>query len=139
MTHTTTVPVTWGDTDAGGLIYYPRFFHFVVVGLNDYFGAERHLMDSLREDGHVLPAVEASGSFASPLRAGQTARLETTVTDAGETSLSVAVDVERAADGEHAAALTGTFVLVDEAFEPAALPAEVTERVVERGDGAALE
>jgi acyl-CoA thioester hydrolase len=131
----TTVRVTWGDTDAGGLIYFPRFFHFVVVGLNDYFGpAEDHLMETLRREGHALPAVDAAASFETPLRAGETATVRTTVT-AGETSLTVEFRVQDA-DGQQAASGEVSFVLVDEQFEPTPLPDRVHESVRERGDGA---
>ncbi|WP_255150318.1 acyl-CoA thioesterase [Halorarius halobius] len=135
MPHRTDVPVRWGDTDAGGLIYFPRYFHLFVVGLNDYFApVEDHLMASLRDRGHALPAVDASASFEAPLRAGDTASVETRVEETGESSLSVAFDVEKAADGEAAAGGEVTFVLVDEAFEPAPLPDEMRATVEARGD-----
>lgn len=136
MPHRTEVRVAWGDTDAGGLIYFPRFFHFVVVGLNDYFAPAAggdHLMDRLRRDGYVLPAVDASASFASPLRAGDDAVVETTVA-AGETSLRVEFTVTRVADGERVATGEVAFVLVDEAFEPTPLPDAVHDCIRERGD-----
>jgi YbgC/YbaW family acyl-CoA thioester hydrolase len=143
MPHSTEFPVTWGDTDAGGLIYYPRFFHFVVTGLNDYFAPAveaGHLMESLRRAGYVLPAVEASASFESPLRAGDLARIETTVEQLGDASLTVAFEVFRAAtdddtEGDDRAAVGEvTFVLVDGAFEATSLPAAVRACVETRGD-----
>lgn len=136
MTHATDIPVTWGDTDAGGLIYFPRFFHFVVVGLNDYFAPavdDGHLMEHLRQEGYVLPAIDASASFESPLRAGETARLETTVTG-GQTSLTAAFTVTRVENDERAASGEVSFVLVDEAFEPTPLPDVVHDCIRERGD-----
>jgi len=109
VAHTSALTIDWGDTDAGGLIYFPRFFHFAVVGLNDYFAPamDGHLMESLRRDGHVLPAVDASGSFESPLRAGDRVEVETTVTRLGEASLTTAFDVRRAETAERAADETG--------------------------------
>lgn len=146
MPHRTELRVAWGDTDAGGLVYFPRFFHFVVVGLNDYFAPaaiegspgtgspkDGHLMEHLRREGHVLPAVDASASFESPLRAGDAIAVETSVT-AGETSLTVEFSVERLSDGERAAGGEVTFVLVDDAFQPAPLPGAVHDCVAERGD-----
>lgn len=136
MVHRTEIRVAWGDTDAGGLIYFPRFFHFVVVGLNDYLSpafADGHPMDRLRRDGYVLPAVDASASFESPLRAGDVAVVETTVTG-GETSLGVEFSVTRVADGERVAEGAVTFVLVDDDFEPAPLPDAVHACIRERGD-----
>ena len=139
MTHTTDIHVDWGDTDAGGLIYFPRFFHFAVVGLNDYFAPamDGHLMESLRQEGYVLPAVDASGSFESPLRAGDRAEIETTVTHLGDASLTVAFAVRRAETGEQAATMDVTFVLVDDEFAAMSLPDAVRACVAERGDEAA--
>lgn len=138
MPHTTEIPVSWGDTDAGGLIYYPRFFHYTIVALNDYFVPAAdggHLMDHLRHDELTLPAVDASGSFSSPLRAGETARVETTVTATGDASLTVEFVVVRGENDERAADLEVTFVLVDDAFEATSLPDAMRECVRERGDG----
>jgi acyl-CoA thioester hydrolase len=112
----------------------PRFFHFAVVGLNADFGADEHLMNSLRRDGYVLPTVEAAGSFEAPLRAGDTAQVETTVIAVGEASLSVSVTVERAGDGDPAATVEATFVLVDESFEATPLPEWMRACVEARGD-----
>jgi len=142
MTHRTEVPVTWADTDAGGLIYYPRFFHFFVVGLNDYFAPAfdgAHPMESLRTRGITLPAVDASASFSAPLRAGDVAVVETTVRSVGETSITLGFDVERAGDGRRVAEGEVTFVLVDERFEPTPVPEPVRECVRSRGDAGALE
>ncbi|MXV60576.1 acyl-CoA thioesterase [Natronorubrum sp. JWXQ-INN-674] len=137
MAHTTDITVDWGDTDAGGLIYYPRFFHFVIVGLNDYFSPATggdHPMESYRKEGYLLPAVEASASFHSPLRAGDAATLETTVVDSGTASLTIEFAIARVADGEHVADGEVSFVFVDEAFEAAPLPPEIHECIRERGD-----
>lgn len=135
MAHRTEIEIAWGDTDAGGLIYFPRFFHFVVVGLNDYFAPAAgggHPMESLRRDGHALPAIDASASFESPLRAGDRAHVETTVT-AGRTSLTDEFAVLRP-DGDRVATGEVTFVLVDEGFEPTPLPDAFVDCVRERGD-----
>lgn len=137
MPHTTEITVDWGDTDAGGLIYYPRFFHFVIVGLNDYFRLAtdgEHPMESYRRAGYILPAVEASASFHSPLRAGDEARLETTVLESGTASLTVAFAIARASDGERVADGEVSFVFVDEAFEATPLPEAIHECIRTRGD-----
>ncbi|MFB1066227.1 acyl-CoA thioesterase [Natrinema sp. H-ect4] len=137
MAHTTDITVDWGDTDAGGLIYYPRFFHFVVVGLNDYFTPAvdgGHPMEAYRSDGYLLPAVEASASFHSPLRAGDGATIETTVVRIGDTSLTVAFSVTHRSSGEEAADGEVSFVFVDSDFEPASLPESFHDCVCNRGD-----
>ncbi|MEF8790950.1 MAG: thioesterase family protein [Haloarculaceae archaeon] len=135
MTHRTEIEIAWGDTDAGGLIYFPRFFHFVVVGLNDYFAPAvdgGHPMERLRRDGYALPSIDASASFESPLRAGDVAHVETTVT-AGETSLADEFEIARP-NGDRVAGGEVAFVLVDGDFEPTPLPDAFLECIHERGD-----
>lgn len=135
MSHETNIQVQWGDTDAGGLIYYPRFFHFVIVGLNEYFSLATdgtYPMEYYRRHGYLLPAIDASASFHSPLRAGDEAVIETTVTDHGTSSLTVSFAVT--ADGDIVADGEVSFVFVDEAFEPTQLPAEIRECIDARGD-----
>jgi YbgC/YbaW family acyl-CoA thioester hydrolase len=137
MPHETEITVEWGDTDAGGLIYYPQFFHFVIVGLNDYFRLAtdgEHPMETYRKEGFLLPAVEARASFTSPLRAGDDAVIETAVVDRGTSSLTVSFAVTRASNGERAADGEVSFVFVDAAFEATLLPDEMLECVRERGD-----
>lgn len=137
MAHTTEITVDWGDTDAGGLIYYPRFFHFVIVGLNDYFRPAadgEHPMEAYRKAGYLLPAVEASASFYSPLRAGDEAILETTVIESGTSSLTVAFMIARVETDERVAQGEVSFVFVDETFEATPLPEEIHDCIRERGD-----
>lgn len=123
------IRVTWGDTDAGGLIYFPRFFHFFVVALNDYFQPVfPHLMEELRNTKRVLPAVETSASFASPLRAGDIATVETEV-KAGDSSLTAKFTVIQKSSGEKAAEGMTVFVLVNDEFEPVPLPDELLDHV----------
>ena len=137
MPHETDVTIRWGDTDAGGLIYYPRFFHFTIVGLNEYFAPAfdgGHAMERFRKDGHALPAVEASASFRSPLRAGDRVTIETTIVDVGESSFTAASVVRRSGEAEPAASLDVSFVFVDEAFESQPLPAAMRDCIERRGD-----
>ena len=135
MTARVEIPVTWGDTDAGGLIYYPRFFHFFVVGLNAYFEPiAPHFMQWLRDRKYVLPSVEASASFKAPLRAGDTAAVETTVETVGTSSFTATFEIERVGDDVQVARGRVAFVLVDETFDPASLPDEVHTLVRERAE-----
>jgi acyl-CoA thioesterase FadM len=112
------------------------FFHFVVVGINDYFAPaveNGHLMEHLRKEGYILPAVQASAAFELPLRAGDDAVI-TTSAKAGDTSITVKFTINRASDENQAATGEVTFVLVDDRFEPVSLPNTVHECIRVRGD-----
>lgn len=130
----TRVRVRWGDTDAGGLIYFPRYFGYFVAGFADYLDPVDHVFESLRQGGYVLPSVDVNASFEEPLRAGDAAIVETRITQFGEASLTAAFRAHRA-DG-YTLTATGavTFVLVDENFEPTPLPDEWRAIVAEQED-----
>jgi len=140
MPHRTDLTVAWGDTDAGGLIYYPRFFHYAILALNDYFAPAfegSHPMEALRTDGLVLPAVDASASFHAPLRAGAEVAVASAVTHLGEASLTLGFAVEAAGTDSTAAGGEVSFVLVDEAWESTPLPEAMRDCVGDRGDPSA--
>jgi YbgC/YbaW family acyl-CoA thioester hydrolase len=141
MTHRTNLDVAWGDTDAGGLIYYPRFFHYVVQALNDYFAPAfdgAHPMETLRQDDLVLPAVDANASFQAPLRSGDPIAVESAVSALGEASLTFAFRIDRADGGPVTASGAVTFVLVDEAWEATPLPDSMRTCIDSRGDPSEL-
>ena len=95
-------------------------------------------MERLRADGLVLPAVEASASFESPLRAGDEVVVDSAVTHIGEASLTLAFRVATGDSGAVAAAGEVTFVLVDETWSSTRLPEAMRSCVADRGDPSKL-
>ena len=81
ITHAIDVQVRWGDVDAAGIVFYPRFYEW-------YDLACEALFDSLalswpqtfpRYDIVGVPIVESGARFASPVRYGDTMRVAATV------------------------------------------------------------
>lgn len=137
MPHSTPITIRWGDTDAGGLIYYPRFFHFTIVGVNQYFAPAvdgEHPMERFRTEDAVLPAVEASASFHSPLRAGDRVTIETTVTDVGTSSFTASFRIAPNGERDSVADIEVSFVFVDRDFRAQPLPPEILACIEHRGD-----
>lgn len=91
-------------------------------------------MEWYRKRGYILPTVEATASFHSPLRAGETIAIETTVVYSGKASFSLEFEASRLNDDELAAEGEVTFVFVDDEFESTPLPDEFRACVRERGD-----
>ena len=62
------LPVTWGDCDASGLVFYPRYYAWFdrcAHRLLDALGLDHHRLR--REFGIIgAPLVQASARFRSP-------------------------------------------------------------------------
>lgn len=87
------------------------------------------------KNGYALPAVAASASCVSPLRAGDHLMIETTV-EAGANSLTVAFRVLRTGIENLAAEGEALLVLLDEAFDSVPPTAAMRDWIPERGGGA---
>jgi 4-hydroxybenzoyl-CoA thioesterase len=71
--HTTPVPVRWGDVDAAGIVFYPRFFEWYDLGCEALFAALGLPWPELfARHGIVgVPILESGSRFASPARYGE--------------------------------------------------------------------
>lgn len=83
--------VTWGDCDASGMVFYPRYYqwfdastHAMLTGV----GLEHHV---LRRSYGIIgtPLVQASAKFRSPATYGDTLTAESRVSRVGQRSFTV--------------------------------------------------
>ena len=79
--HTTTVPVRWGDVDAAGIVFYPRFYEWYDLACENLFTTLDMPWPRLfPEHGIVgVPIVESGARFTSPARYGDTLAIRATV------------------------------------------------------------
>ena len=83
-------PVRFADVDHAGIVYYPRFFHLFHLTFEELWRARmgaRAYVDLLDRDRIGFPAVHAECDFAAPLRFGDTAAIDLTVTRLGGKSV----------------------------------------------------
>jgi len=89
MTHRTPLVVRWGDLDAAGIVYYPRYLHFCHVGMEEYFrqvvGIDYPAF--LAEHRLGLPSVRTEVEHRRPIRYGDPVELEIEVVRVGESSI----------------------------------------------------
>ena len=125
---TTTRKVEWGDCDPAGIIYYPRYYHFMDGAFQDFAASRGFSQRSLREDHGLIgtPLVDTGCRFLSPLTYGDVATVEVAVDHIGASSLRLSyvfsVAGRRTAEGFEAR------VFAREApggIEKAEIPAEV--------------
>src|SRR4029078_4623719 len=79
--HTTSVPVRWGDVDAAGIVFYPRFYEWYDLGCEALFAALGLPWPELFPKHGIVgvPILESGSRFASPARYGDTLEIRAEV------------------------------------------------------------
>ena len=127
-------PVRFADVDHAGIVYYPRFFHFFHLAFEELWRARigpRAYSDLLDKDRVGFPAVRAECAFQAPLRFGDTAEIEVTVSRLGGKSITFRYRVFKAADDGRERSLAAEGSVICAVVDLAAFVAiTVPERVV---------
>lgn len=95
------LPVRFADIDHAGIVYYPRFFHMFHLAFEELWRARvgaRAYAELIDRDRVGFPAVRAECEFRAPLRFGDTAEVEVSVSRLGDTSITFRYRVYRAAE-----------------------------------------
>ncbi|HEY1557379.1 MAG TPA: thioesterase family protein [Kofleriaceae bacterium] len=95
---TYSLPVRFSDVDHAGIVYYPRYFHFFHVAFEELWRARvgaRAYSDLIDREHVGFPAVHAECDFRAPLRFGDTADVEVSITKLGGKSIVFRYRVHR--------------------------------------------
>jgi 4-hydroxybenzoyl-CoA thioesterase len=126
-------PVRFEEVDAAGLLFFPIFAayaHEAMAALFDGLSGGYPGLILQRRIG--LPAVAMTSSFTSPLRFGDVAVIETTVTRLGNRSVELAYAFRRKDDGVLCATMTHTVVSTDlVAVKSCSMPDDVRAALAE--------
>jgi 4-hydroxybenzoyl-CoA thioesterase len=91
VSFTFATPVRFSDVDHAGIVYFPRFFHMFHLTFEELWRTRigpRAYVELLDRDRIGFPAVHAACDFRAPLRFGDTAEIELTVTRLGARSIT---------------------------------------------------
>ncbi len=119
------IPIRFGDVDHAKIVYYPRYFHFCHVAMEEMFakvvGAPYH--EVIGRDRVGFPTVNIQSEFLTPLGFGETLRMRVGVERIGKSSVVFKYEGYRGSDGEKAFTASITTVAVDmDRFEPIPVP-----------------
>ena len=91
LTNRRTVSVEWGDCDAAGIVFFPRYFEWFDASTAALFrraGLEKHaLIDTFGIVGY--PVVDTRARFLRSSTFGDTVDIETTISRWGRSSFDV--------------------------------------------------
>lgn len=87
MAYTAHLPIRFGDEDAAGVVYFPRFLDFFHRVFEDLFNTEGPTYRELIErDRTGFPAVRVEVDFQAPLRFGDVFEVELSTEHIGTSS-----------------------------------------------------
>src|SRR5829696_10113048 len=88
-----TLRIEWGDCDPAGIVFYPRYFamfdHSTVLLIERALGMSKHRMYETYDFGGY-PSVAARARFLIPTRYGDDVIIDTSITEVGRSSFSLA-------------------------------------------------
>lgn len=117
------LPVRFAEIDRAGIVYYPRFFHYLHVAFEEFFadrvGTPYPEMLDRRRVG--FPTVRAECEYRSPLKYGDRIRIRVGVERIGRTSVVFLYRVRTARGLSAEARITTVCVDMDD-FRPRPLP-----------------
>ena len=128
---TYTTPVRFSDVDHAGIVYYPRFFHMFHLAFEELWRARmgaRAYSDLLDREHVGFPAVKAACEFRAPLRFGEDAEIQLTISRLGAKSITFHYRIFRTEPRELAAEGSVVCAVVDLArFVAVPIPEKVSE------------
>ena len=131
MTYVTEFTVLFGEIDQAGVVYYPRFFHYFHQTFERWFGEALGVPYStvVTDENLGFPSVRVDTEFVKPLRYGDRFKVELTLADVGDRSITVQYRVTRLPDGEHVAQATVKKAAIrSDAFRSVPIPQEWRDR-----------
>lgn len=106
--------VRFEEVDAAGIAFFARFFNWCHEAMERFFdGLDGGYVRLITERKIGFPAVHLTADWRAPLRYGDVARIETTVTKLGTTSATLRYVLTRAKDGVTAAVIEHVVVSTD--------------------------
>ena len=134
LTNRRTISVEWGDCDAAGIVYFPRYFEWFDACTAALFRAagfgKRDLLEAYGIIG--FPAVAARARFAASSTFGDEVAIESTITRFGRSSFDVQHQLFRGADVAVEGFETRVWTIrtpePDSRLKSHPIPAEVIER-----------
>jgi 4-hydroxybenzoyl-CoA thioesterase len=90
--YATQAKVRFGDVDAAGIVFYPRYFEILNTAVEDWFEDELGMSfaDLHLGAGIGVPAVKVACEFAAPSLLGETLEVVLEVVELGRTSCTIA-------------------------------------------------
>ena len=90
--------VLYGDTDAGGVVYYANYLRFFELGRTEFMRERIRSYRTIEEQGLILPVVECACRYRRSARYDDLLRIETAIAGIDRVSCRFLYRIVRQAD-----------------------------------------
>ncbi|MEW6334771.1 MAG: YbgC/FadM family acyl-CoA thioesterase [Thermodesulfobacteriota bacterium] len=129
---TTLGRIYYGDTDAGGVVYYASYLRFLEQGRTEFLRARGFSLRALHERGYLLLVMRLEIDYLIPAVLDDLIAVETTVEEITPATCTLGQKVVRASDGETLVDARVTLACLGPGGKARRLPAELTRTL--KGD-----
>jgi acyl-CoA thioester hydrolase len=120
VAHEVAIKVYYGDTDAGGVVYYGTYLRFLEQGRTEYMAARGIDVAANHRAGSIFVVAHVDIRYIRPAHLGETVAVRSEVREVGGASLGFRQSVMRG--GETLAEADVTLAHTDATGRPARLP-----------------
>ena len=124
--------IRFADIDRAGIVYYPRFFHYFHVAIEEFFGSQLNIEYHVLIDQYRigLPTVHLETDFNKPFSFGDTIEVETGVRKIGHSSITFGFRMFKPGETEPRSAGHNVVVCMDmDSFHKREIPEFLRERL----------
>ncbi|HEY4658963.1 MAG TPA: thioesterase family protein [Gemmatimonadaceae bacterium] len=121
--------VRYAETDQMGVVYHANYLIWCEIGRTDFIRQHGVSYAELEEQGVLLAVSEATLRLHAAARYDELVRVETTLAEVKSRQVTFDYRITRAGTGERIATARTALVSLAPGGRPAALPAEVRERL----------
>ena len=133
MAFRTSLKVSINDIDHAGIVYYPRFFNYFHVALEEFFSREIGVDYPALVVNHRIgfPTVHLETDFKRPLRFGDKLEVEVSVEAVGKTSITFTYVISLLGKAEVAGRGKNVMVCFDlDIFKKKDIPGWLREKLI---------
>lgn len=94
----TELRIYYGDTDAGGVVYYANYLRYLERGRTEYLRERGLTVRELQEKGYLIPVMRMEIEYLSPAVLDDLIRVDTTVLEITGATFTLGQRVVRVAD-----------------------------------------
>jgi acyl-CoA thioester hydrolase len=125
------IRVCYGDTDAGGVVYYAQYLRFFEQGRMEFLRERGLSVKELQDGGTFLPVVHLEMDYLAPAVLDDLVRVETTLLETTGGTFTLSQRVVRLSDGKTLVDGKVTLACLGPEGRPRRLPKELVAALQE--------
>ncbi len=123
------IPVRFAETDAMGIVHHSNYVVWFEAGRIAWMRAAGMPYDEIAAGGHHFAVTSVNVAYRTPVRFGETVRVDTRLVQLRSREVAFAYEVRRSGKKALLASGTSDHICVDLEGRTAKIPHEVTERL----------